>query len=395
MKNTLFLLLLSIVLYGCKTEEMILKTNTSGSVDVPLNARHRLAEPLQAILDKHAKKGIPGMVAAIKDAQGFWVGTAGYARLEDQTRMQPYHRHLAYSIAKTYTATLMMKLKERGFIKLDEPIKNYLPQNISSRITGSDKITVRQLLNQTSGLPDFSDQLSYSATWLNTQMRGTAPEQLLEYVYNKPLLFESGKDWAYSNTNFLLAALAIEHITKKSYSQVLNEEILQPLGLKQTFAQMKAGEIEQKPVPNFYFAKYSDLRIENITRGNLATHGYSSMGEDGILASPTDYLRFLEALVQRKIVTDASLKEMMTWVQGKNSTEPDYGLGLYWVNYGKLPAEIGHQGAGLGGRTSLLHFTNNGITVFVATNVGMNMGGPYARLITDFINEVNEFVAAQ
>lgn len=395
MKSTIILLLFTMVLYSCKTEEMMLKTNTLGSVDVPLNTQHRFAKPLQNILDKHAQKGIPGMVVAIKDAQGFWVGTAGYARLEDQTRMQPYHQHLSYSIAKTYTATILMKLKERGLVKLDEPIKNYLPEHISSRITASHKITMRQLLNQTSGLPNFSDQLAYSTTWLNTQMRGASPEQLLEYVYGKPLLFESGRDWAYSNTNYLLAALAVEHITQKSYSQVLNEEVLQPLGLKQTFAKMNTGEIEQKPIPNFYFAKYSDLRVENITQGNISTHGYSSMGEDGILASPTDYLRFLEALVQRKIVSDASLKEMMAWVQAKTSTEPDYGLGLYWVNYGKLPVEIGHQGVGLGGRTSLLHFTNNGTTVFVATNVGMNMGGPYARLISDFVNEVNEFVAAQ
>jgi D-alanyl-D-alanine carboxypeptidase len=395
MKNTLLFLFYLLGLLSCKTEEMSLKTNTIGSVDVPINAQHSLAKPLQAILDKHAQKGLPGVVVAIKDAKGFWVGTAGYARLEDKTKMQPSHQHFSYSIAKTYTATLMMRLKERGLVKLDEPIHKYLPEAVSSRITDSHKITVRQLLNQTSGLPNFSDQISYSTAWLNTQMRGFNPQKLLEFVYGKRLMFEPGSDWAYSNTNYLLAALAIEHITQKSYRAVLSEEILQPLGLKQTFGQLSKNEVEQKPIPNTYFAKYSDLRIENITQGNISTHGCSSLGEDGIIASPTDYLRFLEALVQGKIVSQASFKEMSTWVQAKTSTEPDYGLGLYWVNYGKLPVEIGHQGLGLGGRTSLLHFSNNGITVFVATNVGMNMGGPYARLITDFVNEVNEFVAAQ
>ena len=84
MKNTFFILLFAIVLFGCKTEEMVLKTNTLGSVDVPLNAQHHLAKPLQNILDKHAKKGIPGMVVAIKDAQGFWVGTAGYTSITNR-----------------------------------------------------------------------------------------------------------------------------------------------------------------------------------------------------------------------------------------------------------------------------------------------------------------------
>ncbi|RIV18984.1 class A beta-lactamase-related serine hydrolase [Fibrisoma montanum] len=351
----------------------------------PLNASYSKAQPIQQLLDRYTRAGIPGVAVAVYTPQeGYWAGASGYANLETKTPMQVCHLQYGQSVAKTYTAVAILKLAEAGKIDLNAPISRYLSPGIRAKITDADKITVRMLLTHTSGIADYTDNAEFVASLLQNPLKSYTSEELLAYVAKQPLLFPSGSYSRYANTNYLLLALIADQV-QGDHARLIQQSILEPLGLQQTFYHNSATYLNQPTLVDSYFDRFGNGKLENITQMQRVNVG-SMNGDDGIIASPTDYVKFLRGLNEGQLVSAQSLKEMTTWVNDRDG-QPAYGMGL---EYARLSGHVGygHGGAGIGAGCGLYYFPARQLYVFIGINLGVLTGGPYVEKAGNLSDEL-------
>ncbi len=360
--------------------------------DLPVNPNHPLRDSLAAIVQKNLNKGLPGMQVMVKSPDGWTVVNGGYAKIENQTPWRDNATAWLYSITKTYMATLLVKAQERGQIDLDDPINRYLSDDIAKNLPQSDRITVRQLLSHTSGYVNFTITPGYFLNELNQPLNQPDLEDQLAFMYGKPLLFEPGTDYFYSNTNFLLAQFILERVTGKPWGEQLYADILTPLGLNQSYYPVTDAQILQLGFPNYYFERFNNGELENCTGWHNAI-AHSLNGYGGIAANGADVIRFYEALMNGQVVNQTSLDEMRQWVQGKQSTEPDYGLGMEYYEYIKGVPTYGHEGDNIGGTTQILYIPSKQIYVFITINAGRQLYGQYLFKTSDAKIEVCRFLS--
>jgi D-alanyl-D-alanine carboxypeptidase len=339
----------------------------------PFNQEYSKGPQIQKLLDGFTAEGLPGVAVAVyTPKEGHWVGASGFARLEDKTAMQICHLQYSQSVAKTYMAVGILKLVETGKIDLDKPITTYLPANLSDNITNAATITVRMLLNHTSGIPNYSLDTDYVTVFLQHPLRSFTGADYLSYVRKAPLLFKPGSYFQYSDTNYLLLALIANEV-HGDHAQLIQNSVLYPLNLHQTFYH---NFQQQTNLVNSYFDRFGDGKLENVSQMQQINVN-SLMGDDGLVASPLDYLKFLRGLFEGKLLSDKSMATMTTWINDKDG-EPSYGMGLYHTHYSGQLA-YGHGGAGLGAGCGLYYFPEKQLYVFLGTNMGTLTDGPYVR----------------
>lgn len=385
-KYILFLSLLSVLACTKEIPEnqcVQCTTDTTG-----VNNIHYLAPKLQALMDEYTAKGIPGVAVAIKDSNGFWHGTAGYAKLETSCKMLPCHLQYGQSVAKLYCAVLTMKLKEAGKIDLDKPIKDYLSQDIYELLPeGSDKITVRMLMSHTSGLPDYAFSPKYFADGFNYEKDYYSIHDMLSYIKGQDLIFEPGAKYVYINTNYVVLASLLDQITG-SHEKALYDQIFQPYGLNHTFYPGGyQGHISRPELPNSYIDRFGNGQLENIT--DLQVDNVNWMrGDDGIIATPRDYISFLEKLMKGEILSPASMAEMKQFNYSQSNPKSGYGLGLGRVLTTGDVEMLGHSGGGIGAGCVLYYIPSKKLTYFVGVNYGTLLEGPISTVTTEFRDKV-------
>jgi D-alanyl-D-alanine carboxypeptidase len=298
-----------------------------------------------------------------------------------------------FSITKTFTATLVMKLAEQGRIDLDERISMYLPENAAFSIKGSDQVTVRQLLQHSSGIADFTSLPVYQLAQLNNPVNQPSIVKILGYMEGQNLKSEAGAIFDYCNTNYLLATLILEKVTGKPYNDLLQEEIIAPLKLTHTYFHLSEEQLHRLGFPDYYFDRFANNQLENVSRWNNAL-GNACVGWGGIASTPADVLSFYQALMEGRVVSPASLQQMIDWFKGKNSEQPDYGLGIEYFQYaeGTTP-QRGHEGDGIGNSTLVLYVPDNDTYLYVNITAGRKLYGPYLFKVTDCKNELAAYVA--
>lgn len=380
-------------LAGCQMLEQEFPTPAACELQQAIKEDHSYAAELTTLLDSFVQAGLPGAVIAVSNEEGDWAGAAGLASIEEEIPMRACMAQHGFSISKTMFSALCMRLWDQGLIGLDAPIADYLPGDIAEQVADHEKITVRMLLNHTSGIPEFHEDLGRISEYLQEPVKRRSREELLGYISKKPLLFEPGTDWAYSNTNYLLLTWVIEDAAGKDHALAMKEQLLDPLGLSHTWYKVQPGYPDALALPNYYWDRYSNGILENCSEANLNIGAWSGYGEDGVIATPLDFVHFMQALAGGEVVSEAAWAEMTQWVQGSQSTEPDYGLGLVWVNFGGGVHEFGHYGGGVGGVCVLIYLPEQKTSVYVATNAGTITGGEYAHLAYTFINRIPAVLA--
>lgn len=372
-------------LLSCEPHDLTTPTD-SCTESTPINATYSKAQAIQQLLDRFTAEGVPGVSVAVYTAQeGYWAGASGYARLEDKTALQICHLQYSQSVAKTYTAVGILKLVESSQLDLDQPITMYLPAHLSDYITDAATITVRMLLNHTSGIPGYSLDTDYVTVLLQHPLRAFAAEEYLSYIRKAPLAFKPGSYFQYSDTNYLLLALIANQV-HGNYDQLIQDAVLTPLHLNQTFYNAVS---QQKGLVNSYFDRFGDGKLENVSQMQQ-TNVNSLMGDDGIVAAPLDYVKFLRGLLEGKLLTDKSLALMKTWVKNKEG-DPNYGMGLYYDQFSGQVA-YGHGGAGLGAGCALYYFPEKQLYLFVGTNLGTLTDGPYVRKVGEMRDELMDLL---
>ena len=378
------LLLLTLLIISCRKERVI---GSTAYITKPLK------DSVQAIVDKYIGLGIPGIEVAVKDDHDFFTTNGGYSSLEEHTPMNLAGTDWIFSITKTYTAVLLMKEVEKGSINLDGKIRNYLSAPYADNIVGSDVVTVRMLLNHTSGIIDFSALPEFIEEQFKHPLQQPSVKEKIELIYGHPLAFQPGTDFSYCNTNYLLLHVILENVTGKSYESLLRSEIIQPLQLKNTWYGIGDEQIKNLKFPNYYFDPQASGELLNATAWNIAL-GNTSLGYGGIAAQAADVIKFYKALINGDVVSKKSFKEMTAWIQGKGSYQPDYGLGIEYYQFAPgTTAQFGHEGDGVGATTQIMYVPDTHVYLYINCTVGRKIPGPFLYKTTDFKNELCAFVA--
>jgi D-alanyl-D-alanine carboxypeptidase len=297
-----------------------------------------LADRLQEDLDKGRMEGeAPGATQAIVTPDGFtWEGAAGVSNLDTQTPTQTDDVFNIASITKSFTAATVLKLTESGQLSLDDTLGQWLP-DVAANIPDGQNITVRQILNGTSGIPSYRDDSKFIAdvqTDLeNGSTRKFKPEELVAYIYGKPRFSgeSSSAEWTYPQTGNIIAKLIVEKATGMSFDRVLDEEVLQPLGLNSTSASGQEEVVgNQASGYDDYLQADSSLGPDGVL--DDATSLNPSVTEGELLSNSQDLARFSDALFSGELLQPNSQKELLTFVDEGIDYEGDrYGLGV--VNF--------------------------------------------------------------
>ncbi|WP_416864611.1 MAG: serine hydrolase domain-containing protein [Imperialibacter sp.] len=215
-----------------------------------------LPDTVQAQVDEALDHGFDGIIVYVDQAgkePGFYA--AGWHDRKAKIPANPHALFKIASITKLYVAVATTKLVKNGRLSLDKTLAEYFPA-LAGRIENSDKITLRHMLQHRSGIPNFVDHPDY---WKNPPKN---KEETLGYALDLPADFEPGEDYGYSNTNYMLISDLIEKVVGYSHQQYIKEEILIPLGLKNTFGSLSEVDIDDV-MSGYYVGIDEDFKYED------------------------------------------------------------------------------------------------------------------------------------
>ncbi|MFB9431521.1 serine hydrolase domain-containing protein [Streptoalloteichus tenebrarius] len=266
-----------------------------------------------------------------------WSGRAGVRDLASGTPAAAHGHFRIGSVTKTFVATVVLQLVDEGRLALDDPIDRHLP----GVVPGGDRITVRQILNHTSGIYDYAHERDYSTNrWRGeARFRTYHPEELLAVAFAHEPYFPPGGGWHYSNTNYLLAGLLVERLTGRPYGAEIQRRILRPLGMVHTSV---PGNDPRVPEP--HARGYARVDGQDVDATEMNPSLDWAAGE--MISTTADLDRFLAALLGGRLTSPASLAAMRETVA--TGTLFRYGLGLQQVDLPCGRTLFGHGGELLG-----------------------------------------------
>ena len=351
-----------------------------------------LQQKLQARLDEWHKSGkFPGATLGVCLADGNCFGLAtGFSDLEAKRQMKPNDIMAAGSVGKTYAAALAMQLVKEGKIALDDKIEKYLGQEKwFARLPNAREITVRQLMNHTSGLVryEFKDQFTKDLTANPDKV--WKPEELLAYLFDEKAAFEAGRGWDYSDTNYIVLGMIIERVTGKKYYDEVKSRVLKPLRLQNTFPQDRReirGLIQGYAGADNPFGG-KDLVLEN---GKFIINPQFEWTGGGMVSTAEDLARWAKSMYEGKAFDASLLPEMLAGVPAKLGRDAKYGLGVI-IRPTAAGLTYGHSGFFPGYVTEMAYFPEHKIALAVQTNTSVfqNLGG---KSLGRFLTEAAETV---
>src|SRR5215469_1720794 len=311
--------------------------------------------------------GFPGATLGFVLPDGHVGSTAvGLADKERNIPMRPGDRMLSGSIGKTYVAALALRLVEEGRASLDTRISQWLgKESWFHHLPNGDSITLRMLLNHSSGLRNHVNDERFVARARKNPDAFWAHEELVEYDLYKPPLFPAGKGFAYADTNYILVGLIVEKITGKSYYSELAEEILNPLELSST------SPSDRRVIPGIVNA-YTDpqnefgLPVKVCASEKDALNPQIEWTGGGLVSTAPDLARWAWLLLGGHVLKNASLRQMLTGIPAA-SEGGRYGLGMA-IRDTELGPAYGHDGEFPGFLSVMAYFPRYQIAVAVQLN---------------------------
>ncbi|CAM5235407.1 D-alanyl-D-alanine carboxypeptidase [Streptomyces spiroverticillatus] len=344
-------------------------------------------EATRRAIDAEVRAGIPGITAQVRDARGVWRATSGVGDRTSGAPRGENDRYRVGSITKTFVATVLLQLEAEGRLDLDDTVEHHLPGLVRGNGNDGNRITVRHLLSHTSGLFDYLADEEYVATYLRGEgylkhrYDTLPPLKHVKVALSHPPLFTPGKEFSYSNTNYILAGLILEKAGKRSYEAQVRERIIKPLGLRAT---TNPGNSIRIPQPSSRaYSKLFDAqpdRIDDVTEMN----GSQGWADGDIISTNGDLNRFYRALMHGRLLPPQQLKAMKTTGPSTGRAGMEYGLGLMKIRTSCGTTLWGH-GGGMVGSTSLAVTTEDGRHQLAYNRNGdWNTGAPNAIAEAEF-----------
>ncbi|MGB8984409.1 MAG: serine hydrolase domain-containing protein [Anaerolineales bacterium] len=321
------------------------------------------AQRLQAILDEDVNRiRVPGLQAFVRTPEGkTWSGTSGTTDLARDHLLRRDHVLRVGSVTKTFTAVLILKLVEEGRLSLDDPIEKWFPG-----FPSAEAITVRHLLNQSSGIPEIIPKVMLKSIIPSTSWE---PEELVDIVDEEKPNFAPGSRFEYSNTNYILLGRIAEEASGKPAVQLLHEQIIDPLDLEHTyFIPYEKAPVELVPGFDRDISSFPGMLNISPDNSSWATAAFTS----GALASTADDLGvFYESLFAGSLLPPSKMTEMTTFIPASNpgfSEQTGYGLGLMQLEVDGQEL-IGHVGQFMGSTAIAMYAPDKHYLIVVTSNL--------------------------
>ena len=307
----------------------------SAALAVPAVAAGPVAAPGGHDATKRAVRaavadGVPGVTVTVRRGHGTWAATAGVGNLATGKPRSARDHYRIASITKTFVATVVLQLEAEGRLSLDDTVDTWLPGLVRGNDHDGRRVTIRQLLNHTSGIFDYLEDPGFQQTYMTAdgfmkhRFDEAAPEELLAIAMKNRPYFEPGASFAYSNTNYLLAARVIEKATGNDYGDEIDRRIIAPLHLTST-----SVPTTRVTLPRPGSRAYSKLARTDTgpTYDVTELNPRLAYGSGQMVSSSADLTRFYSALLGGRLLPPEQLKKMKTTVGSSRETSR-YGLGL-------------------------------------------------------------------
>ncbi|KAA8484045.1 alkaline D-peptidase [Arcticibacter tournemirensis] len=308
--------------------------------DISQELTRKLATYVDSMRLKHSGAGI--LVHVYKPGVIDWNYANGLADIDSLIPAKPDMHYRIASISKLFCATAVLKLASAGSLTLDDPISKWLPSKFISKIANGDKITIRNLLNHTSGI---------------YELQGSEIDPLndsTDYSMVLPELIAGMKQTAgysnffYSSSNYILLAEIIKKASKMSYGDYIRSAILEPFNLSHTYvATLPVKNRFKGYIPSLYLKKYADtvkVSLIDASDFNMSFH----LGSADISSSTSDLIKFYYELHEGKIIPKNLVNEMFGETVASNRPSKRYGLGTMLFEHNGLTVVHGHIGQAAG-----------------------------------------------
>ena len=327
--------------------------------------RARIDRIAATVLDE---TGVPSAsIAVVKGGKLVYTQAYGKARLDPPKAASPDMRYSIGSISKQFTAAAILLLQEQGKLSLDDAVGKYVPD-----LTRGDEVTIRQVLSHTSGYQDYWPE-DYVMT---PMLKPETSQQIIDTWAKKPLDFDPGTKWQYSNTNYVIAGLIVEKVSGRNLMDFLGEHIFHPLGMKSVWNSDEEKLTRTDATP-YYRHALGPLRVApKEGRGWLFAAGELAM-------TAHDLALWDQSLLARSILSSESYKNMLTEVKLKDGTGTNYGLGVE-VFDSNGHRRVVHDGEVSGFVSDNDVRVDDGVAVVVLTNQdAVNAASTIGRMAAD------------
>lgn len=365
---------------------LTLACDGDGTAPTPLTLEQRLQAALNEGFAQTEGKGFS--VAVLVPGRSMWTGVVGVSH--DDVPITPRTVFGAGSITKTFTALTILRLAEEGFLSLDDSLHSWLPDYPYV----DHDITIRQLLNHTSGLSDFADVPGWFIPLLNEPERVWGMEEYFLETIREPY-FEKGTAWSYSTSGYLLLRMIIELASGGTVGAQYRQYVIEPLGLSDTYV------CPYDPLPANWAHGWLDITGDDVYDdfSVLPNTSWCSAVGGAVYTTPTDLAELADALMhERTILDDPTYDEMTDFYYPSGHDEPmvyGYGLGLVWFDSSFMSGHTawGHGGNAPGYAAGTWYLVDHGVVLSVMDNT--EEGDAMAAVVESIFDVITEHVGSQ
>src|SRR5215468_834274 len=273
--------------------------------------------------------GFPGVTVgvAVPDGRGMSV-SVGYSDLETKRAMKPADRMLAGSIGKTFVSAVTLQLVEEGKLDLNDRIEKWLSaEPWFDRLPNSRQITLRTLMNHTSGIPEHVLNQDFIRVLREQPDKIWKPEELVAFILDSKPLFEAGQGWAYADTNYILVGMIFERVSGKTVYGEVDRRILKPFKLKET--EPSDSRVIPGLIPG-YVSPNSPFGIEGrtIIDGKFIVNPQMEWCGGGFASTAEDLAKWAKVLYEGKVLRQTTVEQLLDAVPAKTGKGHKYGLGV-------------------------------------------------------------------
>lgn len=333
---------------------MVIGCSSDSSPAVPSFSADTVQNLQQIVDSKRSSFGLPGVVVGVWiPGQGEWVYASGVSNSTTGQQLTTADKMRIASVTKTYTATVVLQLIMEGKLTLDTTLDRFAPY-----VPLANQITIRYLLNHTSGIATYSAETFTEILRKNPKTVWT-PRQLVDLGISQPAKNAPGEKHSYSNTNYILLGMIIEQITGNKAEDEVQRRVLGPLLMGASLFPSVGMTSIPAPYSHGYWPQENGDGLSDITEIDPSSHWTSG----AIISNVYDLRIWGEALAKGSLLSPAMQDQRLIWVNNPNDSNKFYGLGI--MKYGEF---LGHDGTMPGFESLVYHLPSRNATIVVLAN---------------------------